>query len=138
MNDRFELHERLAHDTYEVDDLDLCQVRLMNDSHYPWLILVPKRPGLRELHDLAEEDLPIMTRELVKASRAVESVFKPDKINIAALGNEVQQLHVHVIARFQTDAAWPGPVWGIQPARPYQNQELDDLLVELAGAFVDY
>ena len=138
MTDSFELDERLAHDSFEVDDLDLCQVRLMNDSHYPWLILIPRRAGLRELHDMADEDLPIMTQELIKASRAVESVFKPDKINIAALGNEVPQLHVHVIARFRTDAAWPGPVWGVQPAKPYQNQELDDLLVELGGAFVDY
>ncbi|MDX1710002.1 MAG: HIT domain-containing protein [Rhodovibrionaceae bacterium] len=138
MTDSFELNERLASDSFEVDDLDLCQVRLMNDSHYPWLILVPQRPGLTELHDLSEEDLSTMTQELVKASRALESVFKPDKINIAALGNEVAQLHVHVIARFQTDAAWPGPVWGVQPAKPYQSQELDDLLVELGGAFVDY
>ncbi len=138
MNETFELNERLAQDSYEVDDLDLCQVRLMNDSAYPWLILIPRRPGLENFHDLAEEDLATMTQELAKACRALESIYKPDKINVASLGNEVPQLHFHVIARFESDAAWPGPVWGVQPAKPYQQEALDDLLVQLAGAFVDY
>lgn len=130
----FELHERLAADTIEVEHWALSSVLLMNDSSYPWLVLVPRRPGLRDFHDLAPDDLPAMTAEIVRASRLLQDSFRPIKINVAALGNQVPQLHVHVIARFESDPAWPGPVWGVVPPAPYGPEALEDRLVMLREA----
>jgi diadenosine tetraphosphate (Ap4A) HIT family hydrolase len=124
-SDVFDLHPILASDTIEVSQLDCCKVLLMNDFNYPWLILVPQRPGLRELHDLKSEDLFLTTSELFKCSEAMESLFSPDKINIGLLGNQVPQLHIHVIARFIGDPAWPKPVWGQVPVLSYMPKEID-------------
>ena len=131
MAEDFQLHERLAEDTVEVARWTLSQVLLMNDSHYPWLVLVPQRPGLRDFDDLAEADLPVMTGEILRASRLLEDSFQPFKINVAALGNQVPQLHVHVIARFETDPAWPAPVWGVRPPEPYDPEALAERLAIL-------
>lgn len=133
MTETFELHERLAANTVEVARWALNRVLLMNDSHYPWLVLVPQRPALRDLDDLAEADLPLMTEEIVRASRRLKATFSADKMNVAALGNQVPQLHVHVIARHMTDPAWPGPVWGVLPAAPYGDEALAERLALLRG-----
>ncbi|MCZ6511581.1 MAG: HIT family protein, partial [Alphaproteobacteria bacterium] len=109
----FDLHPQLAADTVEVARWACSRVLLINDATYPWLILVPQRPGLRELHDLSADDLAQVTAEIVGASEAMERLFRPDKMNVAALGNQVSQLHIHVIARFEDDPAWPKPVWGV-------------------------
>jgi diadenosine tetraphosphate (Ap4A) HIT family hydrolase len=135
MNDTFQLHGQLAKDTVEVARWGLSRVLLTNDSTYPWLILVPERVGLRDFHHLAPADLPVMTHEILRASKALESAFKPDKMNVAALGNQVPQLHVHVIARFTGDPAWPGPVWGVQPAVPYGEAALAERLALLRRSF---
>ena len=136
MNDTFHLDERLAADSQDLLEGPLSLIRLMNDANYPWLVLVPQRPGLRDFHDLDAADLPAMTREIVAASRVLEDSFAPIKINVAALGNQVPQLHVHVIARLEADAAWPKPVWGVVPALPYDADALaarrDDLRARLA------
>jgi len=132
--DNFSLHERLAADTVALADWPLCRVLLMNDASYPWLILVPRRPGLKEFHDLAEADLAEATAEICQASRALESRFSPDKINIGALGNMVPQLHIHVIARFRDDPAWPGPVWGKQPTVSYESDALQERVAALQAA----
>ena len=134
MAEDFQLHERLAEDTVEVARWTLSQVLLMNDSHYPWLVLVPQRSGLRDFDDLAEADLPVMTGEILRASRLLKAAFRPDKMNVAALGNQVPQLHLHVIARFTADAAWPGPVWGVRPPEPYAPDALAERLALLRGA----
>ena len=131
----FELHPQLAADTIEVARWDCCRVLLMNDATYPWLILVPQRLGLRELHELSGDDLALTTAEIVRASRAIERLFQPVKTNVAALGNMVAQLHIHVIARFEGDAAWPKPVWGAKPAVPYDAAALADRVEALRGAF---
>ncbi len=133
MSEDFQLHEKLAADTLEVERWPLSLVLLMNDATYPWLILVPRRPGLRDFHDLAGADLPVMTGEIVRASRLLQDSFQPHKINVAALGNQVPQLHVHVIARFTEDAAWPGPVWGVVPPAPYTPAALEERLKLLRG-----
>lgn len=104
----------------------------MNDSTYPWLILVPQRPDLRDLHDVPAADHGPLMAEISRASSALQQFVNPDKLNVAALGNMVPQLHIHVIARFTTDPAWPGPVWGVVPARPY-----DDALERTAGRLRD-
>ena len=106
------LHPQLDRDTVALGDLPLSRVLLINDANYPWLILVPRRPDITEIIDLDEDDQAQLMTEIDAASRALKAVTACDKLNIAALGNVVAQLHVHVIARCRTDAAWPKPVWG--------------------------
>jgi diadenosine tetraphosphate (Ap4A) HIT family hydrolase len=130
----FELHTQLAADTAFVSDAPLCRVLLMNDANFPWLILVPRRAGLRDYHNLSPHDLDVANNEIVKASRALTALYKPDKINVAALGNVVPQLHIHVIARFTDDVAWPKPVWSVAPERPYTPEALEARLDELRRA----
>lgn len=120
----FTLDPRLAADTVPVCDLALCRVLLMNDARFPWVILVPARPHLCEITDLAPADRLILWDEVTRTSDFLRETFTPTKINIGALGNIVRQLHVHVVARFDGDAAWPGPVWGAGVAEPYESAQL--------------
>ena len=130
----FVLHPTLARDTVEVARFPLCRVLLMNDRRFPWLILVPEREGAREIHELAEEDRAVLIEEVARASVAMARLFRPDKMNVGALGNVVPQLHVHVVARFASDPAWPGPVWGSGAAVPYAEEELEELKIRLSEA----
>jgi len=107
----FALHEKLAADCEVLGDMTLCRILLMRDHRFPWTILVPRIGGLRDFHDLPREEALTLFDEVGHTSRALVSAFAAEKINVAALGNQVPQLHVHVIARYATDAAWPGPVW---------------------------
>jgi diadenosine tetraphosphate (Ap4A) HIT family hydrolase len=127
----FEIHPRLAEDTAEVAVWPLCRVRLMKDRNFPWLILVPARPDLRHLHDLSAADQTTVMGEIARASTALEKIHRPDKINVGAIGNIVPQLHIHVVARFQSDPAWPRPPWGAVPATPYAPADLDATLARL-------
>lgn len=127
----FTLHERLAADTYTVGQLDLCQILLMNDTQYPWLIMVPMREDIVEVSDLNEDEQIQLWREVKTVSKALQDKTSADKMNIATLGNMVPQLHVHVIARFKTDAAWPTPVWGAHPAKAYEEKDIEAKLTEL-------
>jgi len=121
---RYELHPQLAADSHPVATLGLCDLRLMDDSNYPWLVLVPRLPEARELLDLDQAQRHVLTDEIDRATRALRDAFQPYKLNVAALGNLVPQLHVHVIARFENDPAWPSPVWGRVAARPYTPEAL--------------
>ena len=123
---RYELHPQLAADTHPLAAFGLCELRLMDDANYPWLILVPRVADARELIDLDAAQRRLLTDEIDLAAHLLRDAFRPYKLNIAALGNLVSQLHVHVIAREQTDPAWPAPVWGRVAARPYPPE----LLVE--------
>jgi diadenosine tetraphosphate (Ap4A) HIT family hydrolase len=127
----WQLHPDIVRDTVEVARLALCRVGLLNDSTYPWLVLSPMLPGLRDLHDVPAAHHGALMAEITRASRALQQLYAPDKINVAALGNVVPQLHVHVIARFRGDPAWPKPVWGQVPARSYEKAALDELLDRL-------
>lgn len=118
----FALHPRLAADTFAVGDLELCRVLLMNDARYPWLILVPRRDGLREIHELGTADRAMLMDESCRVAEVMQAQFAPDKLNIGVLGNIVPQLHMHHIARFTGDPAWPGPVWGHSPAVAYADR----------------
>ena len=120
----FTLHPRLAADTHFLADLQLCRVLLLNDARFPWLILVPRRTVLRELTDLHPEDRMLAFDEIERASDALRRLYAPDRINVAAIGNIVNQLHIHVVARKTTDAAWPGTVWGNGTAEPYDEASL--------------
>jgi len=114
----FALHPQLAADGIELARWPLSLVLLMNDGRFPWLILVPQRGGLREIHDLPTAERAVLVEEIARAGRLMQSAFRADKINTAALGNQVPQLHVHIIARFACDAAWPNPVWSRGARRP--------------------
>ncbi|WP_181903925.1 HIT family protein [Ciceribacter selenitireducens] len=121
--DKFLLDERLARDSDLLVHLGLCELRLINDSRWPWLVLVPKRPGVSEVFDLTPLDQAVLTFEQNTAAAALKSATGATKINVAAIGNIVRQLHVHVIARKEGDANWPGPVWGHGTAVPYGEDE---------------
>jgi diadenosine tetraphosphate (Ap4A) HIT family hydrolase len=125
------LHSQLAADTVPLGNLPLARVLLMRDAHYPWLILVPRRLEATEIIDLAETDQTQLTREIAAAGRALRAATGCTKLNVAALGNIVPQLHVHVIARRTDDAAWPQPVWGVLPPAPYDPADLDALTATL-------
>ncbi|MCU7372920.1 HIT domain-containing protein [Tahibacter amnicola] len=124
----FVLDPRLANDSHVVGELALSRVLLMNDMRFPWLILVPRRPGLRELTELSREEQRQLLDEVNQAAHVLHAIAKPDKMNIAALGNVVPQLHLHVIARYVGDAAWPRPVWGVGVADPYTAAESSRVL----------
>jgi diadenosine tetraphosphate (Ap4A) HIT family hydrolase len=119
----FELHPRLAADTFVLGDFPLCRLLLMNDAQYPWCILVPRRENAREIYLLDERDQQSLLRESAALSRAMMDAFAGHKLNVAALGNVVPQLHVHHIVRYPADAAWPGPVWGRHAPKPYGADE---------------
>jgi diadenosine tetraphosphate (Ap4A) HIT family hydrolase len=134
----FILHERLKADTLDITRLRLSRVLLMNDRSFPWLILVPEKENIRELHDLDEKDRAVLIEEITLSSRIIEHLYKPDKINVGALGNLVPQLHIHVIGRFESDRAWPGPVWGAGPAEPYGDDEKELTRERFERAFLNY
>lgn len=130
----WQLHPQLAEDTHPVAHLPLSELRLMDDSNHPWLILVPRVLAATELVDLDEAQQAALCREINLASRVLLARFRPDKLNVAALGNMVPQLHVHVIARFTGDIAWPRPVWGTATARPYPPEMLVQRIADLQAA----
>ena len=130
----FHLHPRLSADCATIADLALCRLLLMDDANYPWCILVPRRPGIREIHELVEADQAALLREVSAVSAALQTLFAADKMNVAALGNVVPQLHVHVIARRVGDAAWPRPVWGAVPRQPYAEDDREAVVKRLREA----
>lgn len=128
----FKLNERIDNDTFDICELSICKVLLMNDQNYPWIILVPMRADITELHHLSKEDQMKVIDDIAQASNVMEKMFAPKSLNVAALGNVVSQLHIHIVARFEEDATWPGPIWGQKPAIPYEDQSRRD---ELRVAF---
>ncbi|MFD0938828.1 HIT domain-containing protein [Methylobacterium trifolii] len=133
MTTDFTLDPRLSADTAPVGDLALSSVLLMDDSRFPWLILVPRRTGVSEVTDLSPLDGAALWEEIRIAVGVMQALSQPDKVNVGALGNVVAQLHVHVIGRFRSDPAWPGPVWGHGARKAYPPHALSQL-VERAGA----
>ena len=133
----FTLDPRLAADTYPVVSLPLCEVLLMNDARYPWLILVPRRARLVEISDLDSGNQAVLWLEVSRASAALRAVSRFDKLNLGALGNIVQQLHVHLVGRRDGDAAWPGPVWGSGRALDYDPAQRERLIAALRSTLVD-
>jgi diadenosine tetraphosphate (Ap4A) HIT family hydrolase len=133
MDTAFTLDPRLETDTLPVGDLPLSSVLLMDDARFPWLILVPRRAGVSEITDLTEEDAQLLISEIRLATRVMLDLSKPDKVNVGALGNVVPQLHVHVVGRFRSDPAWPGPVWGHGTRTSYPAHAAASL-VERAGS----
>lgn len=130
----YQLDSVLARDTFEVAELGLCEVRLMDNKLFPWLILVPMRGGVSEWIDLSREDQHRLADEIAIASHLLQAVAAPEKLNIAAIGNKVKQLHIHIIGRYAADKGWPEPVWG--GAREYYDEnQKRQFLGELQQAF---
>ena len=126
------LHSQLKKDTIDIGDLPLSRVLVIKDAHYPWLLLVPRRPEISEIIDLDEVEQAQLMTEISRVSRALKDITKCDKLNIAALGNVVPQLHVHVIARSQSDVAWPRPVWGVMPPLAHDDEEAQNFISALS------
>ena len=132
-SDAWALHPQLERDTVMLGDMALSRVLVIQDANYPWLLLVPRRPDIVEIVDLDEVAQAQLMVEISRVSRALKDVTQCDKLNVAALGNAVPQLHVHLIARRKTDAAWPKPVWGQAPALAHDAAELDRFMSALRG-----
>ncbi|WP_419736735.1 HIT domain-containing protein [Pseudomonas sp. COR18] len=133
----FVLDSRLQQDTLPMGDFPLCRLLLSNDSNYPWFILVPRRAGISEVFELDAADQAQLWHETAALAQALKQAFKADKMNVAALGNVVSQLHMHVIVRHRGDAAWPAPVWGKHPARPYAEAEVAAIRERLGSVLAD-
>jgi diadenosine tetraphosphate (Ap4A) HIT family hydrolase len=131
----FSLDQRLAADTIPIGDLTLSSVLLMDDARFPWFILVPRHYGASELTDLSDEDAAALMDEIRIATRVMLDLAKPDKVNVGALGNLVPQLHVHVVGRFHSDPAWPGPVWGHGSRSSYPAHAAAALIERAAALF---
>lgn len=130
----FSLDPRLAAESFSLGQLSLCEVLLFDDARFPWLVLVPKKAGLVEIIDLDARERALLMDDITKASEVLKRLTECHKLNVAALGNQVRQLHVHVIARFEADAAWAGPVWGKGTRVPYEEKARGDLAVKLKAA----
>ena len=131
------LHPQLEKDCFILGEFKLCSLLLLNDANYPWFILLPNRENISEIHHLSAEDQQQLMTESMFFSQCLEHVFHPDKLNIAALGNVVPQLHIHHIARFRTDACWPAPVWGSTTAIAYELKQLNSIKNQLLEWFTD-
>jgi diadenosine tetraphosphate (Ap4A) HIT family hydrolase len=133
----FVLDPRLQQDTLPIGDFPLCRLLLSNDSNYPWFILVPRREDISELFQLDDADQRQLWKETTALAEILKDSFDADKLNVAALGNVVSQLHMHVIVRKHEDAAWPAPVWGKHPARPYNAEQVTAIRERLRMALTD-
>ena len=127
MNSQFQLHERLQQDCILIGRFSLCQLLMMNDSQFPWFILVPERADIKEIYQLSVADRQLLSEESCFLAENMADLFKADKMNMAAIGNMVPQLHIHHIVRYQTDKAWPAPVWGKFIAEAYTEQQIIEL-----------
>lgn len=138
----FVLDDQLAEDTFALGDFPLSKILLMNDRQYPWLILVPRRPAVSELYELSWPDQQQLYKESAGLGRLLMELFAGHKLNIAALGNVVSQLHVHHIIRYHNDKAWPRPVWGVCSVVPYADVEVagkkNKLLKALADSNIEF
>ena len=130
----FQLHKRLEADTLVIGEFPLSLVLLSKDANYPWVILVPKREGITEIYQLTETDQQQLLKESSVLAEAMEGLIKPDKLNIATIGNIIPQLHMHHVARFESDSAWPGPVWEATPSTSYSAQQQASMLADLHRA----
>lgn len=125
--ENFQLHELLVKDCIELVDLPLCKLLLMNDSQYPWFVLVPRVENVQDIYQLDWEQQQQFLNESSMMSEVLMQLYSGDKMNVAALGNVCPQLHVHHIVRFKSDSAWPKPVWGLNPLLPYSNEEIEKI-----------
>lgn len=134
----YQLHPRLEQDTIRLGQFDLCDVLLMNDARYPWVILVPKRADITEVFQLSNDEQQQLMAESTFVARQLAEMVSADKMNIAMLGNVVSQLHIHHVARFTTDAVWPDPIWGKGQAVPYNEEESEAICQQLKAVLANF
>ncbi|MFA6163037.1 MAG: HIT family protein [Methylobacter sp.] len=134
----FQLHPRLQQDCITIGRFELCRLMMMNDSQYPWFILVPEKTDINEIYQLTKPDRELLAEESSYLAENLAELYHADKMNIAAIGNMVPQLHIHHIVRYQTDRAWPAPVWGKFDAVPYTEQQITDNLARLRKQLENY
>ncbi|WP_151671130.1 HIT domain-containing protein [Nitrincola schmidtii] len=127
----FKLHPQLKADTWVIGDFPLCRLLMMKDANYPWFILVPRRAGVTEIYHLSAKERAQMIEESAELSETLADLFMARKMNVAALGNMVPQLHLHHIVRYEDDVAWPGPVWGVAEAKPYSDEQVTSIFKKL-------
>ncbi|MBT4921512.1 MAG: HIT family protein [Rickettsiales bacterium] len=135
--EEFTLDTRLKADTIEIADLNISKLLLMNDKNYPWFIIVPKKANAVEIFDLDDLSQKLLFQEISKVSEYLKRFYRADKVNIGALGNQVSQLHIHVIMRYKTDIAWPNPVWGYTLAIKYSEEEIEGIRNDIAKLVAD-
>jgi len=128
------LHPQLKKDCLVIGRFPLCWLLLVQDANYPWFILVPDRDGVREIYELSADDQQQLMRESSRLASVLADLFEADKMNVAALGNAVPQLHLHHVVRYRDDPAWPGPIWGKLPAKPYGAEAIKEMTEQLKGA----
>jgi len=131
----FQLHPRLLQDSIAIGKFNLTELRLINDGQYPWFILVPMRSDISEIYQLSDIDQQLLQQESSLLTKILADLYKADKMNIAAIGNIVPQLHIHHIVRYKTDIAWPAPVWGKFDAVPYTEQQIEKIKLEIETVF---
>ena len=131
MTTTFQLHPRLKQDCISIGRFDLCQLLMMNDSHYPWFILVPEKADIQEIYQLTKPEQHTLLEESSYLAENLAALYQADKMNIAAIGNLVPQLHIHHIVRYRSDKAWPDPVWGKFAAIPYTQQQIADTITHI-------
>ena len=131
MTTTFQLHPRLKEDCIAIGRFDLCQLLMMNDSQYPWFILVPRRADIKEIYQLSKSERHTLIEESSYLAENLATLYEADKMNIAAIGNLVPQLHIHHVVRYQSDKAWPAPVWGRFAAVPYTQQQIIDNIAQV-------
>lgn len=134
----FKLHPQLAKDSIEIGQFSLCRLLLINDQQYPWFVLVPQRADIKEIYQLSEIDQQQMWQESRILSKVIMEVFNGDKLNVAAIGNLVAQLHIHHVVRFKTDISWPAPIWGQHPMIEYDNDEIEAYLAKIVPRLVNF
>jgi len=134
----FKISPQLRNDCYDLGELELCRLLLTNDSRYPWFILVPQRVGISEIYQLSEIDQIQLNKESVYLSQKLAKAFSADKMNVAALGNVVPQLHIHHVVRYRDDQAWPAPIWGFGDTVKYEPIELDQVKAKIRKILTDF
>jgi diadenosine tetraphosphate (Ap4A) HIT family hydrolase len=134
----FQLHQQLAQDCFKVGDFGLSELLMMNDSQYPWFILVPRRANVKEIYQLNTLDRQTLLNESCLLAEILADLYRPDKLNIAAIGNLVPQLHVHHVVRYETDKSWPAPIWGKFASVPYAGDQLAQRATQLRVALSDH
>lgn len=133
--EKFQIDKRLENDSAIITTLNLCQVRLHLNAAFPWILLIPQQQNLKEIIDLSDTDQHLLLKEIALASKVMQKLYNPHKLNIANLGNMVSQLHIHVITRYDHDRAWPNPIWNSGITDTYQAQELQDTIQQIYEAF---
>ena len=130
----FKINKKFLNSSYHVADLELCSVRLHDNSKFPWIILIPKRKNITDMTELNSKDQELLMKEIIYTSKLMKKLFKTSKLNIEKIGNMVSQLHLHIIVRYKKDSSWPLSVWVVK-GKPYSSKALKEMVDKIRVAF---